>query len=71
MRREAAFDLADRITTWYLGDADIARVMQMHAAYIQAETLSTTLLNEAAPADAHSADFDLDGVKVRLGVKRN
>ena len=49
MRREAGFVLSDRITTWYAGDADIARVMQSQAAYIQAETLSTELVAGAPP----------------------
>ncbi len=71
MRREAGFELADRITTWYSGDGDIARVMQSQSAYIQAETLSTSLVAGDAPADAHRADQDLEGVKVVLAVRRN
>ncbi|MBI5949162.1 MAG: isoleucine--tRNA ligase [Chloroflexi bacterium] len=71
MRREAGFDLADRITTWYTGDGDIARVMQSHAAYIQGETLSTAILAAAAPPDAHTAPHDLEGIAVTLAVRRN
>lgn len=71
MRREAGFDLGDRITTWYGGDGDIARVMQSQSAYIQAETLSTSLVAGEAPADAHRADQDLEGVNVVLAVRRN
>ncbi len=71
MRREAGFVLSDRITTWYAGDADIARVMQSQAAYIQAETLSTELVAGAPPADAHRAEHDLEGATVTLAVRRN
>ncbi|HEY5476393.1 MAG TPA: isoleucine--tRNA ligase [Tepidiformaceae bacterium] len=71
MRREAGFDLSDRITTWYSGDGEISRVMQSQAAYIQAETLSTTLVPGDAPSDAHRADQDLEGVQVVLAVRRN
>jgi isoleucyl-tRNA synthetase len=70
MRREAGFDLADRITTWYSGDADVARVIAAQAAYIQGETLSTQLIAGDAPADAHRADHDLEGVQVVLAVRR-
>jgi hypothetical protein len=71
MRREAGFDLADRITTWYQGDADLGRVMQSQGGYIRGETLSTALVAGAPPADAHTAEHDLEGTKATLGVRRN
>ncbi|MGE5597272.1 MAG: isoleucine--tRNA ligase [Hyphomicrobiales bacterium] len=71
MRRDAGFELADRITTWYAGDAEIARVMQAHAAYIQGETLTTELIAGDPPADVHRAEHDLEGTRVVLGVRRN
>ena len=49
MRREAGFDLADRITTWYEGGPELARVIRAHAQYIQGETLSTELVEGAPP----------------------
>jgi isoleucyl-tRNA synthetase len=70
MRREAGFDLSDRITTWYSGDGEVARVIESQAAYIQGETLSTHLLAGDAPADAHRAEHDLEGAKVVLAVQR-
>jgi isoleucyl-tRNA synthetase len=71
MRRDAGFDLADRISTWYVGDGDVARVITSHAAYIQGETLSTALLSGTPPPDAHVAEHDLEGAAVTLGVRRN
>ena len=70
MRRDAGFELADRITAWYSGDAEVARVMKAQAAYIQGETLSTALLEGAPPAGAQRAEHDLDGVKVTIGLQR-
>jgi isoleucyl-tRNA synthetase len=70
MRREAGFDLADRITTWYQGDADIARVMVAHGAYIQAETLSFELVMGEPPGDAQGGAFDVDGKRVAIAVKQ-
>jgi len=71
MRREAGFDLSDRITTWYSGDGGIGRVMQSHGSYIAAETLSTQLVAGDPAEGAHRAEQDLEGVRVTLGVRRN
>jgi isoleucyl-tRNA synthetase len=71
MRREAGFDLSDRIAVWYTGDGDVARVMQSQAAYIQAETLATELLAAKPPADAHRAEQELEGQNVVLAVRRS
>jgi isoleucyl-tRNA synthetase len=71
MRREAGFELSDRITTWYAGDGHVARVMAGHAAYIRGETLSTALVGGDAPGDAHRAEQDLEGTRLTLAVKRN
>ncbi|MEO8539656.1 MAG: isoleucine--tRNA ligase [bacterium] len=71
MRREAGFDLADRITTWVAGDADVVRVLGTQGEYISAETLTTSLLSEEPPSEVHSAEQDLEGTKVRIGVRKN
>jgi len=71
MRREAGFELADRITLWYRGTEDVERVMRSHGAYIQGETLATEAISGHAPDDAHVAPHDLEGASVTLGVRRN
>ncbi|MGH2628274.1 MAG: DUF5915 domain-containing protein, partial [Anaerolineales bacterium] len=71
MRREAGFELADRITTWYVGDGDVARVFGSHGDYIRGETLSTEIVAGEPPSDAHRAEHDLEGTKVVLAVRRN
>ncbi len=71
MRREAGFELSDRITTYFTGDAEIAAVMASHGDYIRAETLSESIVAGAAPEDAHAATFDLEGAKVTLAIRRN
>ena len=70
MRRSAAFDIVDRIVTWYQGDGRVARVMQKHANYIKQETLSTELRQGAPDADAYTEEQKVDGVPIKLGVKR-
>ncbi len=71
MRREAGFELSDRITTWFSGDADLRRVMASQGDYVRAETLATEMVNGEAPPDAHGATFDLEGIGVSLAVRRN
>ena len=71
MRRDAGFELADRITTWVSGDAEVARVVGSQGDYIRAETLTTDLLLDQPPAGVHSAEQDLEGTRVSLGVRRN
>jgi isoleucyl-tRNA synthetase len=71
MRREAEFELSDRITTWIAGDGDIGRVLASHGDYIRGETLTTELLQEPPPTGVATLEPDLEGTKVVLGVRKN
>jgi isoleucyl-tRNA synthetase len=70
MRRQADFDIADRIITYYQGDEKISAVMQEHDSYISRETLSADILNELPDEEACIESFKLDGHEVVLGVKK-
>ncbi len=70
MRRSAGFEIADRIVTSCTGDERIARVIRQHAGYIQQETLSLELVHGEPPADAYAEEQKVDGVAVKLGVRR-
>ncbi len=70
LRREAGFDLSDRITTWYGGGEAVPRAVAAHAAYIEAETLSVELIAGAPAEDAQEAAFTLAGAPVVAGVRR-
>jgi isoleucyl-tRNA synthetase len=83
MRRNAGFDIADHIVTYYDGDDYVKSVMADFSGYIGQETLSRELVpgvpdqaeaSAEASADA-SGDVSVDshklsGHEVRLGVKR-
>jgi len=71
MRRDAGFALSDRITTWYAGDGEIARVMVSQGDYLRAETLATELIAGPAAEGAFVSEQDLEGTPVVLGVRRN
>ena len=70
MRRSADFQITDRIVTWYAGDERTARVMAQHGDYVRQETLSTELREGEPDTGAYTEEAKLDGVVVKLGVKR-
>jgi isoleucyl-tRNA synthetase len=70
LRRDAGFDLVDRITAWVAGDADVARVLAGHGDYIRGETLALELLASEPPGDATRSEEDLEGTPVVFGVRR-
>jgi len=71
MRKEAGFDISDRITTCYQASGEFAQVFQNWSAYIQSETLSTSLVAGEAPAGAYAETHNIEGQELKLGVMRN
>jgi len=71
MRKDAGFDIADRITTYYQAPPELAVVFESWSEYIQAETLSTKLVAGDAPEGAYMETHKIDGMELSLGVKRN
>jgi isoleucyl-tRNA synthetase len=70
LRKEADFNIDDRIETYYAGDQDVEEVFRDEAEYISAETLTTKLQRGAPPEGAHLGEFDIDGKKLKLGLLR-
>jgi isoleucyl-tRNA synthetase len=70
MRKEAGFNIEDRITTYYQAGDEMSRVMEAWSDYIRAETLSTKLVTGAPPEDAFKEVHKIDGAEVTLGVRR-
>ena len=70
MRRNAGFDIADRIVTYYQGGEALRRVMQRFADYVRQETLSLELVEGEPPPGAHVETHTLDGQEVTLAVQR-
>ena len=71
LRREAGFELSDRITTWCQGDDAIARVIEKHRGYLQSETLTTHLIASSPDRDVPVARFTIDGHAVTIAVQQN
>ena len=71
MRKDASFDIADRITTYYQADEELAAVFRTWGEYIQAETLSTRLVAGEPSEGAYKETHKVEGQELLLGVKRN
>ncbi|GAF70680.1 unnamed protein product, partial [marine sediment metagenome] len=69
MRKQAGFDIADYIYTYYQGGENLKRVIEKHADYIKQETLSRDLI-AGIPQDAYTESHRIDGEEITLGVKR-
>jgi len=69
MRKQAGFDIADYIYTYYQGGESLKRVIEKHADYIKQETLSREI-TAGVPGDAYQESHKIAGEDVVLGVKR-
>ena len=76
LRREADFNLSDRIVT-YIGVADgaeghanVAAMLRTHSEAVAQETLSVRVESSFAPDGAYQEVVDLNGMSVTLGVVR-
>jgi isoleucyl-tRNA synthetase len=71
MRKNADFNIEDRITTYYLAEDDLQNVIKTWRDYIKSETLSTNLISAKAPEGAYTEQHEVDSQVVTLGVKQN
>jgi len=69
MRKNAGFDIADYITTYYVRSDTIDRVLGSWDGYIRQETLSRELL-EGIPPDAYTETHKIAGERMELGVRK-
>jgi isoleucyl-tRNA synthetase len=70
MRKEADFDIADRITTYYQSNGDLNEVFQAWSDYIKSETLSMQLVSAEPPEGAYTETQKVDGQLVTLAVEK-
>jgi len=71
LRKEADFQLNDRIVTFYQADENVGLAVAEWADYVRDETLSRELVRGPLPEDvARQESFKLEGHEVTLGVKK-
>jgi isoleucyl-tRNA synthetase len=71
MRKDAGFDIADRISTYYVASGELAQVFSAWGDYVKAETLTTNLVAAPPPEGAYTETHKLEGEELVVGVKRN
>jgi isoleucyl-tRNA synthetase len=68
LRRDADFNIEDRITTYYQTEGDLLPVFETWGEYIKAETLSTSLQVGDPPDEAYEGVFKIDGLFLKMGL---
>ncbi len=71
MRKEAGFDVVDRITVTYRASDALAPVIAKNADAIAQAVLATAIAEADADADAYAKEWNINGEKAALGVKKN
>jgi isoleucyl-tRNA synthetase len=72
-RKQAGFEVSDRISVRYTASDGVAEAFERHAAYISRETLATNLESGAPGASGdgwHLAEDQIDGLPVTVAVRR-
>jgi isoleucyl-tRNA synthetase len=68
MRKQAGFDIADRIHLYLQASPGLAEAVTAHRDYIMGETLSIKLSSARPPDGASRADLEFDGEKAAVGI---
>ena len=71
MRKEAGFDVVDRITVTYATTDTLAAAIAGNADAIASAVLATRIDAGDAPADAYAKEWNINGEKATLSVKKN
>ena len=70
MRKEAGFDVVDRISAYYQTTETLAAVIEKNAAAISSSVLATAL-TEGAPEGGYQKEWNVNGEKALLTVVKN
>ena len=70
LRKDAGFEISDRITIRYQASDRLRDAVQAHAGAIRAETLADALREGLSEDGAYSDTFEFDGERVTIGVRR-
>jgi isoleucyl-tRNA synthetase len=70
-RKQAGFDVSDRISVRYAASDGVAEAFEEHAAYIRRETLADRLEPGLEAGDGwHTTEDEIDGLPVKVAVQR-
>jgi len=69
-RKEAGFNIADLIETYYEAGPNLLKVFKDFGEYIATETLSGSSHAGAPPKEAHITTYKIEGESLRIGIVR-
>jgi isoleucyl-tRNA synthetase len=70
LRKEAGFDIADRIAVYYQANGPLAQAFEEWREFIMTETLSRVLQEGPVPENAYQKTLDLDGENLTLALAK-
>ena len=70
MRKDAGFDVTDRIAVTCQGDAELESALKEYQAMIEKGVLAESVAFGPAPTDAFAQEWDINGKAAKLSVKR-
>ena len=71
MRKNAGFNIEDRISTWYQAEDELAAVIATWTDYLKAETLTTALAAGTSPEGAYVEEQKIETMTLTIGVLQN
>ena len=69
-RKEAGFNIADLIETYYVVGPKLLKVFKDFEEYITTETLTATLHEGNPPKETHKATYKIEGESLLIGLKQ-
>ena len=69
LRRDAGFNIEDRIIAHYSAASELAKVVEGHSDHISREILAVALLRGPAPTDARRGTLRVDGAQIEVGLE--
>lgn len=71
MRKDAGYEISDRITVYYQASEGLKQAVATYRAYIMGEVLALELAEGTAPEDAYTpAPFKFDSEDLSMGIKK-
>ncbi len=70
LRKSADFHVADRIDVQFAADAELSSAIDAHRDWVSGEVLAISLRNGDTPAGEARETFDIDGLKLVVGLSR-
>jgi isoleucyl-tRNA synthetase len=70
LRKQADFEISDRITLYFTGSAQITAAVFANQEYIQGETLTVKVVNADPVAEMPVVEDQFDGENVKIGIAK-